>query len=360
MLLPVNTNAVVLLEEERRPIRDALLPWLQRRGYSVLPFEEVDRLRALSEEGRRVEGGPVCAAPVGAGQLRRARFADADEATALAECWLQPCRLLVSITGPRGRSSFEATVDRPQQVNDWVAAIGRLAPPPPASVLADVLSMGDMAPRPPVEVTRLRAWGAWNPEPSLQELKVVEPALASCHEPGWSSAGEDQVVMTVHAGGAVERCEATSGTDPDTPQRLRCLCRAWAAHAFARGVPDRRIVAWSRNAAEPAVERGGFHYSIFVDVPRGGLWPRLGQDAGGLVRCHADRNPPGSRQTLDVQWAIDPAGRVTGVELKGGGGSLRDCALDALRRARFACPASGQPQTAHARIVLSSYRPPVR
>ena len=64
-----------------------------------------------------------------------------------------------------------------------------------------------------------------------------------------------------------------------------------------------------------------------------------------------------TRQALDVQWAIDPAGRVTGVELKDDGGSLRDCALDSLRRARFACPASGKPQTTQARIVLSSYRP---
>jgi hypothetical protein len=219
-----------------------------------------------------------------------------------------------------------------------------------------VLSMQDNGPRPPVEVTRLRAWGAWNPEPSLQDLKLAEPALAACHEPGQSSAGDDQVAMTVHAGGAVERCEARSGTDPDTPERLRCLCRAWATHAFARGEPGRSVVAWSRNALEPAVERDGFHYTLFIDVPRGGLRPHLGQDASRLARCHADRNPPGSRHTLDVEWAIDPAGRVTSVELKDGGGPLRDCALDSLRRARFTCPASGKPQTAHARIVLSSSR----
>jgi len=360
LLLPVEAHAVVLLDEERRPIREALLPWFQRRGYSVVSFEEVDRLRALSDDGRRMEGGPLCAAPVGAAELRRERFPAADEARARAECSQQPCRLVLSINGPRGRSSFEATVSWPQQVSDWVAAVERLAPPPPYTGPGATLSTGTSAPRPPVEVTRLRAWGAWAPQPSLESLEAVEPRLAGCHEPDRSWSTDDQIAMTVDARGAVARCEATSGVDPDSPQRLRCLCAAWAAHAFAPGAPDRRLVVWTRNALEPTVNRDGYQYGVFIDVPKGGLWPHLGADGNRLARCHADRNPPGTRQTLDVEWAVDPAGRVTGVELRDGGGVLRDCALDSLRRARFVCPPGGRPQTAHARIVLSSYRPGVR
>lgn len=355
----VKTNHVAMFWGEREMLRRAVADHLKRQSslrLQPLPDLEQEVLRAQLAKDRA-----ECGAPTRPSVWTAAQHPNAVYVRTTASCVQRPCTLNVRIERPPegGKGPWTvlerwaAPVNNPVTTNQWINAVGSLAPrAAEANAAAGMLLGSTTADGPKVRVLGVSTVHAWSGPPTVTMITRAQDALDACHRPGWSSAGTDHVAVEVSPQGRVARCEGASHREQEDGRRLKCVCQAISKLPFGRGPRGRRFeiqllnrpwaLSTPRKSASARLVQAT--YAPGFD-PR----PELAASASDLVACL----PDGAMQaTLEAEFQVSGQGQLTAPQILGVPEDVAACAADVLKRVKLPCTSKRQPHRGQASFEL--------
>lgn len=336
-------------------------------GFTLVDLDRLEALDELEEQGRLDPGGPVCRLPPLTSRLVEHQFPGSARASVTVSCG-EGCRLRVAVgRQPLGQryeplAEWRAELPADPDVDDVLAAFGRLAPPPPEPAGGlGLLGRTDDEQLPLVrllDASPSGPWGgSWGGAPwSDERFHAHQATFDRCHEGGWSSGSSDTLRVAFAPSGRVARCESARRQTP----RLACLCRAArAALDVGEGAEGRRVELKLMNRLRARPPGPSTHARVENrQTADEGL--SLAIQTDDVAACFAAAGLERARRR--VRFDIGADGTILDGELVGDSAqttpaSLPGCVRAALLASHASCPASGRPTRVEADVVVYTLRP---
>ncbi len=346
---------------------DAVYRWVRRthRSLRLLPLREVRRARDAAASGRTL-AGTACARAPATTDLLHARHADLVRGSVSADCYFvddeRVCSLDVFLGKKDDGSPLALGVQLVEpsfDVDDWLAAVDRLAEDGARAMLLGLAATGGVAGA--VQLRNVTPYGAWAEVDVGRALSRGERTLGACRDAGDVPPTDMRVVLEVAPDGAVSDIDIDPG--PYGDPREDCVTNALEDLTLPAGTGERRVTFTLAFYPESpvalpyrAVERAPHASALGVDRA---LSDRFLRDE--LSRCYAASTAPaGSVGSYHATFTTNAEGAVTDVSLEGihaaegVGEEVLACMKHALEGARFACTPDGESATVEATLCLGA------